>query len=262
MAKSDEPVRGAMAASPNRSVERACSIISSFSHDRPWQSLGEIATRVGLPKPTVYRLVSSLVGAGFMSQNSAGLYGLGVKMMEFGGIVRDNLDIVQQCTPVIEEISVATSESVLLASVDWDAMEVMIVARRDSAHPLSVLSAEGRRQPLPPGALGKALVAGLEPAEAARHIKGHRFTSPTKRRVDRAKVLADIDRARELGYAVEEEEFIDGVSGVAVPVVYDGGRPLAAVGVAGPSARLHGRLDEIGRELVKLTFGLRPAGQS
>jgi DNA-binding IclR family transcriptional regulator len=245
----------------NRSVDRACAVMAAFSLEEPTFTLAELARRVELPKATVYRLVSSLVARGFMVHAPDGRYSLGVKLMECGAVVRENLDIVKQCSATIDEIATATSETVLLAAVDWPARELVVVARRDSPHILSVASPVGRRLKLPPGgALARALLSGLAPREAESIVGRLRLTASTpKTHVDKQVLLRDLEVARELGYAAEQDEYIDGVSGVAVPVIFEAGRPLAAVGVIGPSSRIAGELAQIGALLRKRTVSLRPA---
>jgi DNA-binding IclR family transcriptional regulator len=235
--------------------------MSAFSLEEPILSLAELARRVDLPKPTVYRLVSSLVARGFMVRAADGRYGLGVKLMEFGAVVRENLDVVQHCAATIDAIAAETAETVLLGTADWSTLELVIVALRDSPHPLSVVSPVGSRQAIPPGGcLGRALLSGLAPREAEPIVGRLRLTPMTpKTHIDRRVLLHDLEVARELGYAAEQDEYIDGVSGVAVPVIFEATRPLAALGVVGPTSRLAGELARIGELLRDATTRLRPA---
>lgn len=230
-------------------------MLRAFSTAEPALSLGELATRVGLAKATAHRLAVALVGEGLMSQRPDGRYELGTALMQMGEIVRRNLDVVGLCAPAMAAVARSTDETVLLSQVDWPALEVTIVDRRDSAHPLAFISPIGHRSPIYPSCLGKAALAGLDPSEADAVLKD--WTCPQltpATRTDRGEVLAAIERAHHLGYAVDEGEFIDGTAGVAVPVVFDGGRPQAALGIVGPSSRLpEERLRALGamlRELV------------
>jgi DNA-binding IclR family transcriptional regulator len=121
-------------------------------------------------------------------------------------------------------------------------------------------SVVGRRQQIPPGgALGKAVLSGLAPAEAAAVVKELTLVATTpKTPIERRRVLRDVARARALGYAAEQDEYIEGVSGVAVPVIFEAGRPLAAVGVVGPTSRLAGEVAWLGALLLDATVALRP----
>jgi DNA-binding IclR family transcriptional regulator len=119
----------------------------------------------------------------------------------------------------------------------------------------------GRRLKLPPGgALARALLSGLPAREAESVVRSLPLKASTpKTHTDRRVLLRDLEVARELGYAAEQDEYIDGVSGVAVPVIFEAGRPLAALGVIGPTSRLAGELARIGGLLRESTVALRPA---
>jgi DNA-binding IclR family transcriptional regulator len=243
----------------NRSVSRACLLLSAFSLDEPRLTLLELAKRVDLPKPTVYRLASSLVAAGFMSQAEDGRYGLGFKLLELGAVVRENLDLVRTCLPDMRVLAERTGETVILGQVDWKTREVVIVHRIDSAHSLSVLSPTGRRSSIPPGCLGKAVLMGLDVESARAMLEELDLRASTPRtHTDKAALLDELDRCRKVGFAAEEDEYRDGVSGVAAPVVFESGRPHGAVGVVGPSTRLHGELEQIGALVRDLTENRRP----
>jgi DNA-binding IclR family transcriptional regulator len=186
-------------------------------------------------------------------------YSLGLKLSELGALARAELDAVTACTPVLDALSTATRETVLLGAVDWDALELTIVGGRVSPQVLSVIPSIGRRLTIPPGCLGKALLLGLSEAEtdsALARLPLPALTSKTH--TDRAQLASEIRLARPLGFVVAEEEYLDGVSGVAVPVMFEDGRPQAAVGVVGPSSRMAGEFARIGQLMLELTAGMRP----
>jgi DNA-binding IclR family transcriptional regulator len=248
----------------NRSVERASSLLSVFSLDEPWLSLSELSRRTGLPKATAHRLAVALRSCGLLIQGVDGRYGLGIRLLELGAIVRENLDAIQLCRSAIDAIAAATGETVLLSVVDWPTRETTLVAKRDSPHQLAVVRAVGLRQQLPPGgALGKAFLSAIPPAEADEIVRELTLIRATpKTPIEPRLVLRQIALAREDGYASEEDQYLEGVSGVAVPVIFDADRPLAALGIVGPTSRLAGEITALGQLLLRETAGLRPATQS
>lgn len=246
--------------SGNRSVERACLLLDCFELAEPELTLAQLSGRSGLPKPTTHRLAASLVAAGFMSQGQDGRYRLGFKLLELGAVVREHLDIVAACSPAMRAIAEATGESVLLARAEWDTDEVVLVQRIDSAHALSVLSPIGRRSKLAPGCLGRALLMGLDPASAKATLDALEVDPLTVRtQTDKQLLLAELDEARKRGYAFDHGEYLPDVSGVAVPVISEGGRPLGALGVVGPSTRIRGEIDRISAALLDIAAPLRTA---
>jgi DNA-binding IclR family transcriptional regulator len=243
-----------------RAVERACAVLSAFSSTQPRLGLGELAARVGLPKATVHRLAGELAANGFLEHREDGRYALGAKLSELGALARSDLDVVHACAPAMDALAEATRETVLLGAADWDALELTIVDTRVSPQTLSVVPIAGERQTIPPGAPGKALLLGLPAAEADRVLAQLPLPALTsKTQTNRARLRREIARARSLGFAVAEEEYLDGVSGVAVPVMFERGRPRATIGVVGPTLRMAGQLEHIGRLALELTATLRPA---
>jgi DNA-binding IclR family transcriptional regulator len=244
----------------NRSVERASQVLAAFSLDTPWLSLTDLAARAQLPKATTHRLAAALKASGLLTQVADGRYGLGIRLLELGAIMRENLDALQLCRPAIDAVAAASGETVLLSIVDWSTSETMLVGRRDSPHPLAVGSPVGLRQSIPPGgALGKAFLSGLPPHEVEAVVNALTLVPTTpKTPIERRMLLRHVELARQNGYASEQDEYIEGVAGVAVPVLFDGDRPLAALGVVGPTSRLAGKIEALGTLLLRETAALRP----
>jgi DNA-binding IclR family transcriptional regulator len=244
----------------NRSVERAAQLLAAFSLNTPWLSLAELARSAGLPKATTHRLAAALKASGLLTQAADGRYGLGVRLLELGAVVRENLDALPLCRSAIDAIAAASGETVLLSIVDWPKLETMLVARRDSPHPLAVLPPVGLRQLMPPGGVqARAFLSGLPPDEVEKVVSELALVPRTPNTtIEQRLLLRLVALARENGYASEQDEYIEGVSGVAVPVLFDGDRPLAAIGVVGPTSRLAGQIESLGALLLRETQALRP----
>ncbi len=243
-----------------RTVERACALLSAFSAANPRLSLRELAARVGLPKATVHRLASSLIAMGFMEHREDGRYSLGLKLGELGAVARADLDVVSACTHAMDALAAATKETVLLVAADWEALEMIVVATRVSPQTLSVVPSNGERIAIALGAPGKALLLGLAPSEADAVLTRLPLSARTsKTHTDRAQLASELAAARTTGFVVGDEEYVEGVAGVAVPVLFEADRPRAAISIVGPSMRLAGKFEAIGRLALEHTSALRPA---
>ncbi|NWJ73930.1 IclR family transcriptional regulator [Pseudonocardia sp. ICBG1122] len=254
-----EQPREASERTANRSVLRACSLLTAFDLETPALTLGELAERTGLPKPTAHRMAASLQSTGFLTQGEDARYRLGFRLLELGAVVRQNLDVVRTCAPALRRLAAVTGETVLLAQVDWASRTMTVVDRLDSPHRLSVVAPVGDRSPIPPGCLGKAALLGLP--EDERDAVARDLAWPAARtshsHTDPAELLAELAGREALGYVTEDEEYADGVSGVGATVLFDGRWPMAAVGVVGPTSRLTGRLDGIGELVAAVATELR-----
>jgi DNA-binding IclR family transcriptional regulator len=258
-----EPVSENEKHSAGRSVERVCAVLSAFTSAAPHLTLAELAERTGLPKPTAHRLAGSLVATGFLRHERGGRYALGAKMSELGAVVRTEIDLTERCRPVLDLLAERTGETVMLAVPDWEAMELTVIGSRVSTQMLSVLPLVGRHVAISAGALGKALLLGM-PADALEPAL-RRATLPSwteRSHVDPAQLVAELSAQRDRGYAVAHGEFAAGVSGAAVPVLFEAGYPRAAIGVTGASARIDERLDELGQLLDEHTAHLRTSADT
>lgn len=239
-----------------RAIDRALDVLSAFSSAHPRLALCELAEAVGLPKPSAYRIATTMVRRGFLLHGPDGTYSLGTRLLELGNLVSTTSVLASVTTVVADELSHRTGETVLVAEVDWTSNTVVITDKRAATHPLAVTSPVGQRSSIGGGCMGKAVIAGLDEGTARQRVDRLRLAPRTTRTItDPVVFLADVEAARRRGYAVESGEFLTGVSGVAVPVLV-GGQPLGAIAVVGPTSRCKRRqLDMYGRLTRDLLAG-------
>jgi DNA-binding IclR family transcriptional regulator len=226
--------------------------------------LAQLAQAARLPKPSAYRIVSSLVASGLVRQAEDGRYEPGFRLFELGAIVQSRLVLAQVVAETVQMLAEETGETVLVTQVNWASREVVIVAKVDSRHPVGVLSPLGRRSQLGMGCLGKAALAGLPPEQLASTLADLSLTRYTERTITGRRALRrEIEATRQRGYAIDNEEYLVGVSGVASWLHLGDPLPVGAVGVVGPTQRLPAtRLAEIGERVAILARALsfeRPA---
>jgi len=136
----------------------------------------------------------------------------------------------------MEDLARRCNESVSLGVLN--AGSILIVQRIESPEILRADIRPGTRMPLHASASGKALLATMADPEIDRLLPESPL--PTSARMthrQREELFAEIGHIREQAYAKQEEEFVDGISAVASPVLAAGGRVLAALSIAGPSSR-------------------------
>lgn len=132
-------------------VDRAFTILGAFTHDRPVQSLAEIARNTGLYKSTILRLMGSLEAYGYVHQRADGAYQLGPKLAELSSIFQDAFDLRDYVQPILKEIVDQTHEGVsfLIRDGDWQ----LCLFRQDGRHAVRDYHIRvGTRMPLDRGA--------------------------------------------------------------------------------------------------------------
>ena len=155
----------------------------AFTHRQPVLTLGEIAEKSSLPKPTAHRLIRSLISRGLMQRTVDGRYELGFRVYELGMIARNRISLTTLASSAIETLSAETGETVILSRADVDTSEVVAVDSRIPTHALGVRPLDGRRSLVPPGPQGKALLAALTPGELNRVLDTYARRGPEERQL-------------------------------------------------------------------------------
>lgn len=199
----------------------------------------EVAARTGLPKSTAARLLTTLVGLGAVEQVPGGTdYRLGPRLLALSaglGVVRT---LTQVARPELEALAAETGEAAGLSVREGSA--VHYIDQADSPQPVVVRDWTGTRLPLHPVSSGRVFLAAMPPTELDAALRGplERFTPATV--VEAAalrRLLRDVVRD---GIAWTADEYAEGITSVAAPVVDAAGEVVAAIHVHGPSYRFPG----------------------
>jgi DNA-binding IclR family transcriptional regulator len=210
--------------------------------------LTELAQLSGLDRSGVQRITHTLRVLGYLRQDPATkAFRLSGRMLEFGHTVLATNQLRERAQPHLEALNRRTSETVNLMELEGD--EIVYVARWPSLHAVSVDLHVGSRLPAWCTAAGRAIFSLLEPADAQARLKAVRRSAMTPFTVtDLAGLRAALDQARELGYALNNQEAFVGDLSVAAPLVDRQGHPLGAVNIAVPTPRW--RLEDVLARLV------------
>lgn len=220
------------------SVQRAIDILNLFDHQTPELGTTEIARALGLHKSTAASLVSTLAANGFLNQNSeTRKYRLGLKIVERAFAMLDQIEIRRIAYPALQQLRDQWNETVNLAILDGP--DVVFIERMLGTKALGMRSEVGRRERAHSTALGKAILAALPLAEVKTFVATYGLPAVTPKTItDPERLYAELDRVREQGYAVDDEENEIGGRCVAVPIFDHTGSAIAAVSISAPTARL------------------------
>lgn len=220
-----------------QSLERAMRILDSFAGRE--LGVSDVAREHGLTKSTAFRVLSTLRKTGHLQQDAeSGRYRLGLRLLDLGQRVAAGLDIRRAARPTMLALAQRSRGSVFLAMlVDTTLVNVEQV---ESPEPVRIVadSLQLGRLPHTTGT-GKVLLAHLPStarADAIARLEMRRLTPRTI--VDRAELAAHLEQVRQQGYAVNDQEQVMGVRGVAAPVRDHRGQVVAALSIAAPAARL------------------------
>lgn len=219
-------------------VERALDILELFNERTPELGTTEIADATGLHKSTAAGLIYTLAAKGYLAQNPTNRkYRLGLKVISRAKVVLGSMDLRQTAMPYLHQLRDRFDETVNLAILD--AGDMVYVERLLCGHALGMRSEVGKRERAHSTALGKVILAYSEPADVQAYVARYGLLSTTTRTVTEWEALQQhLAAARHQGYAIDDEENQVGGRCVAAPIFDYTGRPIAAISISAPAARL------------------------
>nr|WP_215542617.1 IclR family transcriptional regulator [Amycolatopsis sp. CA-230715] len=226
-------------------VSKALRLLSMLGDYPDGVALSDLSRATGFPVSTTHRLLSSLQEQGFVRSDPASKrYALGLRLFELGQQVSHARGFAGVALPVMHEVSERTGEPTLMAVLDGH-HQVYVHAVRGRQQ-VQIRGEPGRRGPVHCTSMGKCLIA-FAPAEVrARLVAEVELAGLAPGTItDRAAFEAEIDRVRERGFAIADEEHEPGIRAVGVPVTGPDGIAIAAVSTAAPAYRMSvGELEE------------------
>jgi IclR family KDG regulon transcriptional repressor len=211
-----------------QTIDRALDVLCAFT-SRDELGVSELARMLDLPKSAIHRAIETLTSRGFLEQGINRRYRLGLKVLELGNVCRLRMELVNVAQPVLRDLSVQANCNSHLAKLDG--LEVVDLFRTEYPAPLRIARSPMLRRPAHCTALGKALLAYGEPALAEGVIAAGlpRLTRYTITKPER--FVAELQRIRKRGYAIDNEEFYAGRRCLAAPVFDESGQALAAISI-------------------------------
>lgn len=216
--------------------------------------LRQIMAALSLPKPTAHRILATLIAYGLVRYDAnEATYQLGMRLFEMARRVWEDIDLRGAASAEMARLNEMTGESIALALIDDGT--ATYIDEVEGRHHLRERTRVGQRVPLLRTAIGKVLAAGLDQAARGRLIiDAARSETDRGRFADAAEVRAHLDLVNARGYALELEEHIAGIVGVAAPILDHRGVTVAAIGLTAPATRLgRERLHELGPLLIEAT---------
>ncbi|GAI39590.1 unnamed protein product, partial [marine sediment metagenome] len=219
------------------SVENAFYLLETLVANGLELGIAELCKKISLPKGTVHRLLGTLKNLGYIEQNPQNRkYYLTVKVFKLGTAVTDRVGLVQ-IIPYMKEISRKFNESVNLAILDRD--EIIYLYSMGSDNTLKLDLRIGSNQPAYCAAVGKVLLASLNEQELDGYLRRVKLKPYTPYTITSKEYLKkDLKLIRERGYSFVNEEYIVGVSCVAVPLKDQQGKVCAGLSFSVPTVRM------------------------
>ncbi|WP_424004377.1 IclR family transcriptional regulator [Haloarcula salina] len=206
--------------------------------EREGAGVSELATALEMPTSTIHDHLRTLEQQGYLVKED-GEYRVGARFLELGEQARSRKKVYGIARPEVDSLAEETGEHANLL-IEEHGLGVFLYKAR-GADAVNLDTHAGMRVLLQTTALGKTILAYRPREEVEAILDEHGLPEITPNTVtDRDELLDELETIRERGYALDDEERVQGMRCVAAPILSDDQEAIAAVSVSGPRSRMAG----------------------
>jgi len=224
---------------PIQVIERMMKLLDVLAQHPDPVPLKQIAQQTGLHPSTTHRILGSMAQAGFVERSDAGIYRLGIRLLELGSLVKSRISLRDTAMTAMLQLHATTGESVNLGIRDRD--EIVYVERTSSGRSaVRVVHIVGARAPLHTTATGKLFLAQDGQAKVRDYAQRTGLPPSTPSSIVTLPALEkELDRVRRHGVAYDMDEVEPGVRCIAAAIRDDNGELIAGLSLSTPSERFN-----------------------
>jgi IclR family pca regulon transcriptional regulator len=229
------PVEMAPSSDYVQSLARGLTVIRAFDADHPRRTLSEVARHTDLTRATARRFLLTLAELGYVRTDGS-VFWLTPRVLELGYSYLSSLSLPELAGPHLEALAEKVRESSSVSILDDG--DVVYVARVPVRRIMTVSINIGTRLPAYATSMGRVLLAGLPPDDLDTYLERAHLTALTERTVLTPQQLrTELDRVREAGYSIVDQELEAGLRSLAAPIRDESGAVIAAVNISTQAAR-------------------------
>lgn len=221
----------------NQSVIKALGLLDYFTDEHPEWSLKGLASEADMPKPTAYRLLTTLERLNYLYKIKEGKhdssYRLGLRLLELGQLVSEQLEVREISLPYMKELGKEINEVIHLVILNQGM--ATYIEKVDSTRPLRLYTKIGKSIPPYIGAGPKMLLAHLSKEEQSNILQGELYQLTDSKPIDINKLKKELTEIKRTDFAYSSEEQDQDTIGVAYPVYDFQNVVIASLSVSGLS---------------------------
>ncbi|MDY0395771.1 IclR family transcriptional regulator [Virgibacillus halophilus] len=225
----------------NQSVIKALKLLDLFTAETPELALRDIADQANMPKPTVYRLLTALESLDYIHKvGDTGNYRLGLKLLELGRLVSDQLEVRTVAFPFMQQLAMKINEAVHLVIANQN--QATYIEKVDSNQALRLFTKVGKSSPLHIGSGPKLLFAFMS-AEKQIEIMRHLMSAGQGQKsfLKEDELFDQLQKIRDTGYAYSIGEQDEDTTGISYPIYDFRNHVVASLTVSGLSSHFIGK---------------------
>jgi DNA-binding IclR family transcriptional regulator len=237
-------------------LDRTIAVLQSVADSETDLAAAEIARQLRLHKSTVHRLLVVLEHYRLIKKGPGGAYRLGTRLIELGECAIARLKLSEYAASYLRELSNQTGEGAHVTILSGT--EMLSVAHVEGRWSLQSLTRTGQRTQVHCTAAGKAVLAFMSEEACDDLIARLPLKRNTRHTIVKPSALKmGLMRVRDLGFAVDDEEFEEGLRCVGAPIFDHRGHVIASISIAAPVFRLRKeRLPHVARLVIAAAQGL------
>lgn len=238
-------------------IERMMRLLDALAKHTDPVPLKILAQETQLHSSTAHRILNDMVACRLVDRVEPSAYRLGMRLLEFGNLVKARLSVREAALPHMRRLHQATGQTVNLSVRQGD--EIVYVERAYSERSgMQVVRAIGGRAPLHLTSVGKLFLANDDLQSVRGYAARTGLTGNTPNSItDLTSLEQDIARARQLGYSRDNEELELGVRCIAAGIRDDQGKLVAGLSISTPADRMQDAwLDALNRTAQEISRSL------
>lgn len=216
---------------------KALDVLRLLAKNEQGLSSSALEKHLSIPRTTAFRILKTLCHAD-MVQKRGNLYFAGPVLFEIGLLAISKLNLRERAVPILQELTRQTSQTSHLAIPSgWHSLILEVC---DSPSPIRVASRSGTLADLHCSATGKIFLSYLYAERIDEFCDAiHPAKRTPKTMIGPEDLKSMTEQVRRDGYALDDEEYHNGVRCMAAPVFDMQGELLAAVGITGPAGSIN-----------------------
>lgn len=220
-----------------RVLHKTLDILEVLKRETSGVTLAWMSRSVGMPQPTVYRILNTLKTRGYVDRKADGTYRVSGKFFSVRHQKSHEQVLVEIAKPVMADLSLRCQETVNLATLDGS--EMVIIATVEGPQSVRLIMGIGNRRHIHSTALGKAFAAYMDEVQVRQLLHAHGMPRMTPNSItDSTTFFAELRSIRRSKFAIDNEENEPDVRCIATSIESPSGGVNAALSISGPAFRL------------------------
>lgn len=227
---------------------KAFSVLDYVGEQRQPVTAAGVSAALGVDRATAYRMLMTLVQAGYVGRTADGGFRLSLKLLSLTRHLASEDERTRRILETLRAISEETGETVHYSVLEQES--AVLVMRAKGAQRVAVDFQIGDRSPLHCTSIGKVLLAYNDARLVDRVVAAGLPRTAPNTITDPDAFRRELAVVRAQRYAYDDREFADDMRCLAVPVFEKHGEVPGGIAISGPASRFdHAKLDEL-RDVV------------